>query len=159
MQSIPSAKRKRVAMRVPSTPTTQERERIANVHSRSSLYHTLQENEEVFSMMIYDILPQGEENAMPAVEIEKRLGLTARERRTESAKELNSGLLVLYSSRHPGGYFRPSDGEKGRAEIERFYRQERSRARSTLRKLKAVRRVLNQCEGQTTIDPPGEEQC
>ena len=104
---------------------------------------------------ICDILPQGEENAISGAEIEKRLGISGRERRAETARELNEGLLVLSSSRHPGGFFRPSDGEKGREEIQRFYYQEHSRAMATMKKLKVIRRVLGQCEEQITLEPPG----
>lgn len=70
-------------------------------------------------MKIYDIVPQGEENAIPAAEVCRILGVTPRERRAIAARELNEGLLVLYTTERPGGYFRPSPGEKGRQEIQR----------------------------------------
>lgn len=106
-------------------------------------------------MKIFDILPQGEENAIPGAEVERLLGISARERRAEAAKELDEGLLVLYSSKHPGGYFRPSDGEKGREEIRRFREREAARARAVNRKVKAADAVLKQCDGQTQLEPPG----
>lgn len=46
-------------------------------------------------MKIYDIVPQGEENAIPAAEVCRILGVTPRERRAIAARELNEGLLVL----------------------------------------------------------------
>ena len=67
-------------------------------------------------MKIFDILPQGEENAIPGSEIDHLLGITPRERRAQASRELAQGLMTLYTSEPPGGYFRPSDGEKGRAE-------------------------------------------
>ncbi len=63
-------------------------------------------------MKIYDIVPQGEENAIPAAEVCRILGVTPRERRAIAARELNEGLLVLYTTEKPGGYFKPSPGEK-----------------------------------------------
>ena len=71
-------------------------------------------------MKIFDILPQGEEHALSGGEIDRLLGITPRERRAQASRELAQGLMVLYTSEPPGGYFRPSDGEKGRAEIKRF---------------------------------------
>ena len=68
-------------------------------------------------MKIFDILPQGEENALPGSEIDRLLGITPRERRAQASRELAQGLMTLYTSEPPGGYFRPSDGEKGRADI------------------------------------------
>ena len=38
-------------------------------------------------MRIYDILPVGEENAIPGEEIERRLGITRRERRAMAAAQ------------------------------------------------------------------------
>lgn len=46
----------------------------------------------------YDIVPQGEENAIPAAEVCRILGVTPRERRAIAARELNEGLLVLYTT-------------------------------------------------------------
>ena len=109
-------------------------------------------------MKIYDIVPQGEENAIPAAEVCRILGVTPRERRAIAARELNEGLLVLYSTQKPGGYFRPSDGEKGRQEIQRFRARELARLRSFGKKVKIADDILKQCAGQTQLDPPGEAQ-
>ena len=97
-------------------------------------------------MRIYDILPVGEENAIPGEEIERRLGITRRERRAMAAQELENGLFVLYTTTRPGGYFRPS----------RFYHREQARGLASLRKLAAVGAALAQCGDQTTLDPPGD---
>lgn len=93
-------------------------------------------------MRIYDILPVGEENAIPGDEIERRLGITRRERRAMAAQELESGLFVLYTTTRPGGYFRPAEGEKGRQELARFYHREQARGLASLRKLAAVGAAL-----------------
>lgn len=107
-------------------------------------------------MRIYDILPVGEENAIPGDEIERRLGITRRERRAMAAQELENGLFVLYTTTRPGGYFRPAEGEKGRQELVRFYHREQARGLASLRKLAAVGAALAQCSDQTTLDPPGD---
>lgn len=99
-------------------------------------------------MRIYDILPVGEENAIPGEEIERRLGITRRERRAMAAQELENGLFVLYTTTRPGGYFRPAEGEKGRQELARFYRREQARGLASLRKLAAVGAALAQRNAQ-----------
>ena len=107
-------------------------------------------------MKIYDVLPQGEENALSGSEIDKLLGITPRERRAQASRELAQGLLVLYTSEPPGGYFRPDSGEKGRAEIKRFREREASRARAITEKVHAADAVLKQCDGQTQLEPLSE---
>lgn len=105
-------------------------------------------------LKIYDIVPQGEENAIPAAEVCRILGVTPRERRAIAARELNEGLLVLYTTEKPGGYFKPSPGEKGRQEIQRFRARELARLRSFGKKIKVADDILRQCTGQTQLDPP-----
>ena len=105
-------------------------------------------------MKLYDILPIGEENAVSGSEICRVLGVTPRERRAIAARDLNEGLLVLYTTEKPGGYFKPSPGEKGRQEISRFRARELSRLRSIGKKVKVASDALKECEGQTQLDPP-----
>lgn len=45
-------------------------------------------------MKIFDILPQGEENAIPGSEIDHLLGITPRERRAQASRELAQGLTL-----------------------------------------------------------------
>ena len=71
-------------------------------------------------MKIFDILPIGEENAIPAKQLAAQLGLSERECRARVSKELQEGAFCLSSMHRPGGYFRPSEGEKGRNELIRF---------------------------------------
>ena len=101
-------------------------------------------------MKIFDILPVGDENAISAKALSAKLGLSVRECRARISKELQEGSFCLSSTHRPGGYFRPSPGEKGRQELLRFYRRELSRSRSSARKLKTVRTALEECEGQET---------
>ena len=76
------------------------------------------EKEKIMQMKLYDILPIGEENAVSGSEICRVLGVTPRERRAIAARELNEGLLVLYTTERPGGYFKPDvNSQKGREEI------------------------------------------
>lgn len=102
-------------------------------------------------MKIFDILPIGEENAISAKDLAARLGLSEREVRARISKELQEGAFCLSSMHRPGGYFRPSEGEKGRAELTRFYRRELARSRSSVRKLATIGTALSQLEGQTDI--------
>jgi len=82
-------------------------------------------------MKIFDILPIGEENAIPAKQLAAQLGLSERECRARVSKELQEGAFCLSSMHRPGGYFRPSEGEKGRNELIRFYCRELARSRSS----------------------------
>ena len=82
-----------------------------------------------------------------------------RKRRAIAARELNEGLLVLYTTERPGGYFKPDvNSQKGHEEIRRFRARELARLRSFGKKVKVADDILKQCAGQTTIDPPGESQ-
>lgn len=106
-------------------------------------------------MKLYDILPTGEENAVSGSEICRVLGVTPRERRAIAARELNEGLLVLYTTERPGGYFKPDvNSQKGREEIRRFRVRELARLRSFGKKIKVADDILRQCAGQTQLDPP-----
>ena len=98
-------------------------------------------------MRIYDILPVGEENAIPGEEIERRLGITRRERRAMAAQELENGLFVLYTTTRPGGYFRPAEGEKAAVgEVRGRPSQSRlRRASSPFREAKRPRRRSAAC--------------
>lgn len=102
-------------------------------------------------MKIFDILPIGEENAISAKDLAARLGLSEREVRARVSKELQEGAFCLSSMHRSGGYFRPSEGEKGRKELTRFYCRELARSRSSVRKLAAIRNALSQLDGQIDI--------
>lgn len=71
--------------------------------------------------------------------------MTLRELRLQHIKQFNHP---------PGGYFKPSPGEKGRQEIQRFRARELARLRSFGKKIKVADDILRQCTGQTQLDPP-----
>ncbi len=90
--------------------------------------------------MIYEILPQGEENAIPATTLYQWAALKGpRELQKQIAKEREDGALIL-SNGH--GYFTPSDGARGQWELQRFIHTLSSRAANTERALGAARAAL-----------------
>ena len=99
------------------------------------------------------LLGHGEENAITTAELVNLAGLRSpRELRAEIEKERAAGSLILSTVRHRGGYYLPSpDPVQGRAEIEAFIRTVHTRALNSQRTLKAARRALRQCVGQTEV--------
>ncbi len=96
------------------------------------------------------LLPQGEKNAISTRELMELSGYaSARQLQKQIEAERAAGALILSAS--TGGYFRPSAGEAGRAEICRYEKTLRRRAISTFRTLKTARRVLRECYGQETL--------
>lgn len=103
-------------------------------------------------MKVYDILPEGEENAISTVDLVRLRGFkSARELQLVIAFERSSGALILSACQNGGGYFRPSPGEKGRREIAAFEHTLRLRALNTLRVLQAARAALGDIDGQTLM--------
>lgn len=92
---------------------------------------------------VESFLPHGEENAISTAELVRVTGYrSARQLQSEIESERAAGALILSVSRGKGGYFLPTDGERGRAEIARFERTVKSRALNSLRTLKAARQAL-----------------
>lgn len=58
-------------------------------------------------MKIFDILPTGEENAIPAKQLAAQLGLSERECRARVSKELQEGAFCLSSIFITSRRFRP----------------------------------------------------
>ena len=109
--------------------------------------------------MIYELLPQGEQNAVPTRDLVKITGFrSARDLQLQVAHEREEGKLILSTCK--GGYFLPSDGEQGMAEIAAFVATLHSRAINTLRALRAAKAALCDIEGQIPIEgsvnPDGE---
>jgi hypothetical protein len=99
---------------------------------------------------IADLLPRGEKNAIPTRELMSLSGYaSARQLQKQIEAERAAGALILSAS--TGGYFRPSAGEVGRAEICRYEATLRRRAISTFRTLKTARRALRELDGQVQI--------
>lgn len=102
--------------------------------------------------MIYELLHRGEANAVTTADLLRLTGLrNARELRAQISKERGEGHLVLSTCRGRGGYFLPSEGAEGRAEVERFCATLRARAVNTLRALQIARKVLGVLEGQLSL--------
>lgn len=100
---------------------------------------------------IYDVLPQGEANAIASAVLADMIGVkTVRELQHRVAAEREQGALILSAS--TGGYFKPASGEQGQEEIARFVATLRSRAINTFKALKTARAALSKAEGQLTLD-------
>lgn len=98
-------------------------------------------------------LPRGEGNAIKAKDLARQCGFkSARDLQHAIALEREAGALILSTCRHGGGYYRPSDGEAGKREINAFVATLASRAINTLRAIKVARRELKTIDGQVTID-------
>ena len=100
------------------------------------------------------LLGHGEENAMSTAQLVKRLGLRdSRKLRAMVESERAEGALILSTVRHGGGYFLPSsDPSHARGEIAGFVRTVKARALNSLRALRAARRALRECDGQSRIE-------
>lgn len=108
--------------------------------------------------MIYEVLPHGKANAIPAASLAAQLGLSStRQLRAVVESERQSGRLILSAFGHPGGYFQPADGEQGRREIQAYYNQQRALAVAVLKRLKAARQALGIPAGQLALDSEGTD--
>lgn len=113
-------------------------------------------------MLVIEWLLTGEENAITTADLLRLTGLrNARELRAQISKERGEGHLILSSCRGRGGYFMPSEGAEGRAEVERFCATLRARAVNTLRALQSARKALGVLEGQLELsgDVEGRVHC
>ena len=88
----------------------------------------LHENPENFSARIYDSLGIGEENAISAPDLARKLDISTRQLREEIEKERAAGALICSSNK---GYFRGN-----RQEIRATYELLRKRALGTLAMIK-----------------------
>ena len=107
---------------------------------------------------VFDLLPQGEQNAISSKSLAELVGVASvRELQSVIAQERDNGALILSTCRGGGGYFRPSPGDKGRAEIERYIATLRARALNTLRVLRSAKAAVAASElaGQVDMDDLG----
>lgn len=105
---------------------------------------------------IFDLLPQGEGNAVRSKQLAALMGVrTVRELQTLIAAEREEGKLILSTCRNGGGYYRPSPGAAGHAEISAYCHTLRARALNTLRALKAAKMALGALDGQLDFDDLG----
>ena len=90
--------------------------------------------------------PEGEENAISTNELLRITGLSsARQLQKIIERERDQGGVILSST--GGGYFSPSEGEKGRQELRRFVNTIRARAANTLKAAKPAEKALQEREG------------
>lgn len=102
---------------------------------------------------IFDLLPQGEQNAISSKSLAEIVGApSVRELQSRVAVERENGALILSTCRGGGGYFRPSPGNEGRAEIEKYIRTLRMRALNTLRVLRSAKEAVARSEIAGQVD-------
>lgn len=123
-------------------------ETISNVHSTSGGAGS--------QGRIFSLLLEGEENAIPAPDLARLAGYrSTRSLRlaVDRERELDGGSFIL-ASEH--GYFMPSAGSRGIAEMRKFIRRQDARAASNRRTTRRIREYLRAAEkapldGQETI--------
>ena len=94
---------------------------------------------------IFERLPIGGENAIPAIALSKQLGCRdLREMRYLIKAEREDGKLILSDHR---GYFRHAN----RSELESYYYKMNARSMGTLRHIKHVFAELHRMEGQEVL--------
>lgn len=110
--------------------------------------------------MIAELLPQGEENAITTADLLRLVGVaSARDLQRRVEAERLHGALILSTGR--GGYFMPSEGEKGQHELSAYVHTTRARALNTLRMLKPATRAMRftRQAGQPSLVLDQEEVC
>lgn len=96
---------------------------------------------------IAERLPRGAENAISTEALIAACGVSnIRQLRKMVAAERDAGALIL--SNTSGGYFLPSDGEKGREEMRHFVNTVRSKALNLLKAARPARNALRILDGQ-----------
>lgn len=92
---------------------------------------------------IFDLLPQGENNAIPSKQLAEIVGASSvRDLQNRIAVEREQGALILSTCRGHGGYFKASPGEAGLDEIRRYVNTLRSRATNTFRAFRGAKAAL-----------------
>lgn len=90
--------------------------------------------------MVYEILKVGKKNALSPDYLKVALGLTSnRAVQKQIEHERKQGKVILSSTTHPGGYYRP----KSTSEIRRFIRTLENRGSKTLDALNSARALLD----------------
>lgn len=104
---------------------------------------------------IFDIFPQGEQNAVASRDLAALVGASSvRELQSRISEEREGGALILSTCRGGGGYFKPSPGDAGKVEVERYIATLRARALNTLRVLRSAKAAVSGSElvGQVDFD-------
>ncbi len=94
---------------------------------------------------IFDLLPEGQENAVSRKDLATITGLNDRELRREIASERREGALIISSSdtKH-NGYFRPANAD----ELRRFVVSMTNRGKRTFAAVAEARKVLKRIEAE-----------
>lgn len=100
-------------------------------------------------LKIYDLLPEGKENAISTAELCGIVSVTPRELQKMIERERRYGALILSSTK--GGYFKSND----RAELSEFVRTLNNRARNTIASLQGAKDALDRLDGQITMADDG----
>ena len=104
-------------------------------------------------MSVADFLLQGEANAISTKLLVEMTGArSARQLRNIIERERLNGTLILSTVRNGGGYFLPSEGAEGKAEINAFVRTVHARAVNSLAILKSARQALQEIDGQQSLE-------
>lgn len=137
-----------------SAAATVERATMGAVIKQTPASENYSTTDSPHTQAIFDLLPQGEGNAIPSKFLAEIVGVqSVRELQNRIAAEREGGKLILSTCRNGGGYFRPSDGAAGQAEISAFIDTLRARALNTLRILKAAKTALDDgIAGQLDFD-------
>lgn len=130
-----------------SSAATLEREKMEKAAGMASVSDTHYSTDEQKPQAIYDALPVGHDNAITPAALAAFLGVDKRTLRAKIEQERRGGALILSSFDH-SGYYRPQSGEAGKAEISRYYYQQRGHALSMLERLAPARRALGIPDGQ-----------
>lgn len=92
---------------------------------------------------IFEMLPEGRENAISRRNLMTVLGMSDRSLRLAIAAERRAGALILSSTAvDGGGYYRPANAE----EIARFVASMERRAKSTFAAVTEARKALRELE-------------
>ena len=108
--------------------------------TRNSAGSRLPYKDERMEKDIYDLLPAGEQNALPMAALKNIIGdgITDREIRARIRQERLNGSLIISTKRNGGGYYRPVSVD----EITDFVRTYEQEAASLRAMLKAAKEVL-----------------
>ena len=99
------------------------------------------------------LLPQGEANAISTAQLVALTGYrSARELQRQIEAERQHGALILSRSGNGGGYFLPSEGEKGKREIALYVQTLRARAVNTIRTIRSAKAALREVDGQQHLE-------
>lgn len=101
---------------------------------------------------IASYLKQGAENAIPTNILMQWTGYSDVRAFRAAIQAERQHTVILSKRTGGGGYFLPSDGEKGKLEIEAYLKVSSAAAKSIYRSISAARKELKRIDGQTIIN-------